>query len=628
MKIKMKMNSNKVKLGKVILASGLILALGCKNGNGKPTPPTVIKHTLSITKPTGGTITSNPGDINCGGESTACKASFNKGTKVTLTAQADAEYSPGDWQGACDEANADQPCKLVMDADKTAGKAFFPTFILSSSAFMEGGLLPIASGRSDGFEGTSCTHATGDPQNHSPQLSWKNAPSQTRSFVLIMSDLKAPDYAHWILWNIPTSTQTLAEDISAGTLPTSSQQAGAGGDVYTGPCPSTDELGNYEFRLYALSIDSLPADTNDYAKIKAALSKGGDSAEHVLAEARLGVGFQFSMLLSSSAFTEGGVIPDDYGARNDNPACSSGKTSSAGNSPPLSWNNAPDAAQSLVLIMSDTASPSVGHWVVWDIPTTASSLVENAHFNTRDQPLPMGSKQYGKAPGQPGGEYYFGPCPVRGAGPSNYEFRLYALKIANLPAGTNTYAKIKAALSKGGAHENEIISTASLTGSYEYPAEVEWDTILFTSRNGNDGTHGEACATPASGAMNESPFVFWLDPPAGTRSLVLIMSDTTNSSAVHWAVWNIPSDTTTLDADDSNTGLPVGASQDGGATGDEYLGPCVGTGMSKIYEFKLYALDIATLPADTDTYAEVKAALESGGASHGNVLGTASLSRI
>ena len=80
------------------------------------------------------------------------------------------------------------------------------------------------------------------------------------------------------------------------------------------PAHPPDELGDYEFRLYALSIDSLPASTNDYAKIKAALSKGGDNAEHVLAEARLGVGFQFSMLLSSSAFTEGGVIPDKHGA--------------------------------------------------------------------------------------------------------------------------------------------------------------------------------------------------------------------------------------------------------------------------------------------------------------------------
>ena len=441
------------------------------------------KHTLSITKPTDGNITSDPGDINCGTGGSDCKASFNKGTKVTLTAQADAEYSPGDWQGACDKAKADQPCKLVMDADKTAGKAFL-TFILSSSAFMEGGTLPIASGRSDGFEGTSCTHATGDPQNHSPQLSWKNAPSQTRSFVLIMSDLKTPDYAHWVLWNIPTSTQTLAEDISAGTLPTGSQQAGAGGDVYTGPCPSAGELGDYEFRLYALSIDSLPASTNDYAKIKAALSKGGDNAEHVLAEARLGVGFQFSMLLSSSAFMEGGVIPDAHGFGSDvgsNP-CGDKKRGASNNSPPLSWNNAPDAAQSLVLIMSDTAKPSVAHWVVWDIPTTASSLIQNADgegasaFNT----LPRGAKQHGVSNrGIDGAGFYAGPCPDRGAAASNYEFRLYALKIANLPAGTNTYAKIKAALSAGGAHENEIISTASLTGSYEYPAELEIQLIRF-----------------------------------------------------------------------------------------------------------------------------------------------------
>ena len=286
----------------------------------------------------------------------------------------------------------------------------------------------------------------------------------------------------------------------------------------------------------------------------------------------------------------------------------------------MSWNNAPDAAQSLVLIMSDTAKPSVGHWVVWDIPTTASSLIQNIVND-----LPMGAKQYSKV--RSAGTFYFGPCPDRGAAASNYEFRLYALKIANLPAGTNTYAKIKAALSKGGAHENEIISTASLTGSYEFPAELEIQAIIFGNVYGNDGAHGEACATPASLAKNWSPSIAWRDPPAGTRSLVLIMSDPDDSSVAHWAVWNMPSDTTILDADDSNIGLPAGASQDGAATGGQYLGPCVGIGMSKDYEFKLYALDIATLPAATDTYAEVKAALESGGTSHGNVLGTASLTQ-
>ena len=47
--------------------------------------------------------------------------------------------------------------------------------------------------------------------------------------------------------------------------------------------------------------------------------------------------------------------------------------------------------------------------------------------------------------------------------------------------------------------------------------------------------------------------------------------------------------------------------------------------MNKQYGFKIYALRIATLPADTDTYAEVKAALESGEAHHDDVLDTASL---
>ena len=117
----------RVKLSKAILASGLtlILALGCKNennggfgGNGKEYPnkddptPTIVKHTLSITKPTNGTITSDPGDINCGGgggggsEGSACKAEFDKDTEVTLNAKADTGYAPGAWQGACDKTDA------------------------------------------------------------------------------------------------------------------------------------------------------------------------------------------------------------------------------------------------------------------------------------------------------------------------------------------------------------------------------------------------------------------------------------------------------------------------------------------------------------------------------------------
>ena len=108
---------------------GFLLVFSCSkdkkegNGNGDGNGD-VTKYTLSITKPTGGKLVSKPGNIDCGSEGNDCKAEFDKGTEVTLTATADTGYILGDWQGACDKTKADQPCKLSMDANKTAGKAF------------------------------------------------------------------------------------------------------------------------------------------------------------------------------------------------------------------------------------------------------------------------------------------------------------------------------------------------------------------------------------------------------------------------------------------------------------------------------------------------------------------------
>ena len=79
------------------------------------------KYTLTITEPTGGNITSDVGDINCGSKGTTCEAEFDKVVEVTLTAKADTGYVLRAWQGACDKTDADQPCKLVMDTDMAAG---------------------------------------------------------------------------------------------------------------------------------------------------------------------------------------------------------------------------------------------------------------------------------------------------------------------------------------------------------------------------------------------------------------------------------------------------------------------------------------------------------------------------
>ena len=122
-----KLNENRAFLAML----GFLFVFSCKdsgngNGDGKEDPaPTVIKYTLTITKPTGGKLVSKPGNIDCGGEGTVCKAEFNKGTEVTLTATADKGYAPAAWQGACDKTKAgESTCKLSMDANKTAGRAF------------------------------------------------------------------------------------------------------------------------------------------------------------------------------------------------------------------------------------------------------------------------------------------------------------------------------------------------------------------------------------------------------------------------------------------------------------------------------------------------------------------------
>ena len=102
---------------------GFLLVFSCskdkEEGNGDAT-----KHTLSITKPTGGTLSSDAGGINCGSKGDTCEAKFDEGTEITLTATADTDYVPGDWQGDCAKTDADQPCKLSMDADKTVGLTF------------------------------------------------------------------------------------------------------------------------------------------------------------------------------------------------------------------------------------------------------------------------------------------------------------------------------------------------------------------------------------------------------------------------------------------------------------------------------------------------------------------------
>jgi Raf kinase inhibitor-like YbhB/YbcL family protein len=113
---------------------------------------------------------------------------------------------------------------------------------------------------------------------------------------------------------------------------------------------------------------------------------------------------------------------------------------------------------------------------------------------------------------------------------------------------------------------------------------------------------------------NTSPALSWTHPPAGTRSFAVLMfdPDAPGGGWWHWAVFDIPSSTTSLRAgagDPASHLLPAGAIQvnnDFGSPG--YGGPCPPPGAPHHYRLMLYALRLAKLGLDAGASAAQVAA--------------------
>ena len=120
------------------------------------------------------------------------------------------------------------------------------------------------------------------------------------------------------------------------------------------------------------------------------------------------------LVMTTTAFEDGGVIPDKY-------------TQAAGPmavSPELKWSQVPPGTQSFVLLLHDpepalnkSSKMDVTHWLIWNIPATATGLKEGVPAGE----LPDGSRQVSlranayMGPGAPAGPYH------------HYTFELYAL---------------------------------------------------------------------------------------------------------------------------------------------------------------------------------------------------------
>ena len=114
---------------------------------------------------------------------------------------------------------------------------------ITSSAFTHQGKIP--------------QQFTCEGQDISPDLSWSDAPKETKSFALILHDPDAPrpnGFVHWVLYNIPASVAHVNQDVSKNaSVPELGLQGrnDAGKTAYMGPCPPSGSH-RYFFRLYAL----------------------------------------------------------------------------------------------------------------------------------------------------------------------------------------------------------------------------------------------------------------------------------------------------------------------------------------------------------------------------------------
>ena len=296
------------------------------------------------------------------------------------------------------------------------------------------------------------------------------------------------------------------------------------------------------------------------------------------------------MSISSTAFSNNGEIPRLYTCDGSNI------------SPPLSWEDVPEEAESLILIVDDPDAPvgTFGHWILYNIPPTVSGLPQGISGLPAD--VLEGRNGFGTTG-------YRGPCPPSGR--HRYFYTLYALDRVLLDLGTPTHTQLEAEI------QGSIIVRAELIGLYGDMTNTDTDpmtnivpTMDMTISSTAFSNNGEIPRLYTCNGSNISPPLAWEDVPAEAESLVLIIDDPDAPVETfgHWILYNIPP---------TVRGLPQGISSlpadvlegrnDFGTTG--YRGPCPPSGRHR-YFHKLYALDRVLPDLGTPTRIQLEAEIQ------------------
>jgi hypothetical protein len=156
-----------------------------------------------------------------------------------------------------------------------------------------------------------------------------------------------------------------------------------------------------------------------------------------------GGGFRLPpLLMESTAFEDGGIVPQKYAGRE-------------GVQPGFMFSNAPEGTVSYAIIFHDldvglmNGTNDVLHWIAWNIPAAAKGIPEGK--------LPEGSVTGKNIAGQ---NSYFGPGAPPGPRYHHYVFELYALNAnVDLPNTAGRPELLK-------AMEGKVVAKAAYVGRF------------------------------------------------------------------------------------------------------------------------------------------------------------------
>ena len=197
-------------------------------------------------------------------------------------------------------------------------------------------------------------------------------------------------------------------------------------------------------RLYGFSLAGM---------LTLAFVAGVQAGQNPPAGGRTGAPPPPAMTLTTPAWPDGSPIPAKYTQAGDQV------------SPALTWTNVPPGTQSFVLNFHDPVvarnktTDDQAHWVVWNIPATATGLPEGVPQGAE---RPDGSRQISAS-----GPVYRGPGAPANGPQHHYTFEIYALDIKLDVAASADAFETRANVMK--AMQGHVLGKAVYVGLFRRP---------------------------------------------------------------------------------------------------------------------------------------------------------------